>query len=42
MVKVRIEYNGQVKEFEKDAVIAFFLTKKAHIQCLRGKPTSKE
>lgn len=24
MVKVRIEYNGKVKEFEKDAVIAFF------------------
>ena len=24
MVKVRIEYDGQVKEFEKDAVIALF------------------
>lgn len=24
MVKVRIEYKGQVREFEKDAVIAFF------------------
>ena len=24
MVKVRIEYKGQVKEFEKDAVIALF------------------
>lgn len=24
MVKVRIEYKGQVREFEEDAVIAFF------------------
>lgn len=24
MVKVRIEYDGNVREFEKDAVIAFF------------------
>lgn len=24
MVKVRIEYDGQVREFEEDAVIAFF------------------
>ena len=24
MVKVRIEYNGQVREFEEDAVIALF------------------
>ncbi len=31
MVKVRIEHKGQVREFEKDAVIAFFLTKKAHV-----------
>ena len=27
MVKVRIEYKGQVREFEKDAVIAFFSDK---------------
>lgn len=27
MVKVRIEYEGQVREFEKDAVIAFFSDK---------------
>lgn len=42
MVKVRIEYKGQVREFEKDAVIAFFLTKKEHKQCLRGKTAPKE
>lgn len=27
MVKVRIEHKGQVREFEKDAVIAFFSDK---------------
>lgn len=29
MVKVRIEYKGQVREFEKDAVIAFFPDKES-------------
>lgn len=29
MVKVRIEYKGQVYEFEKDAVIAFFPDKES-------------
>lgn len=29
MVKVRIEHKGQVREFEKDAVIAFFPDKES-------------
>ena len=29
MVKVRIEYKGQVREFEEDAVIAFFPDKES-------------
>lgn len=37
MVKVRIEYKGQVREFEKDAVIAFFSDKEsAHVVVTGG------
>lgn len=36
MVKVRIEYDGQVREFEEDAVIAFFPDKESAHMVIAG------
>lgn len=41
MVKVRIEYNGKVKEFEKDAVIAFFPDEESTHTVFAGKTSLK-
>lgn len=42
MVKVRIEYDGQVREFEKDAVIAFFPDDGGVYQVLMGETNADE
>lgn len=41
MVKVRIEYNGKVREFEEDAVIAFFPDKESARMIFTGKTSIK-
>ncbi|WP_373108970.1 hypothetical protein [Lachnoclostridium sp. Marseille-P6806] len=41
MVKVRIEYKGQVREFEKDAVIAFFPDKESARMIFTGETSLK-
>lgn len=41
MVKVRIEYDGQVREFEKDTVIAFFLDKERARAVFAGEDSTK-
>ena len=41
MVKVRIEYKGQVREFEKDAVIAFFPDKESARMIFTGETSIK-
>lgn len=41
MVKVRIEYKGQVREFEKDAVIAFFPDKESARMIFTGENSLK-
>lgn len=41
MVKVRIEYKGQVREFEKDAVIAFFPDKESTRMIFTGETSIK-
>lgn len=41
MVKVRIEYNGKVKEFEKDAVIAFFPDEESTHTVFAGKTSTE-
>lgn len=41
MVKVRIEYKGQVREFEKDAVIAFFSDKERARMIFTGETSIK-
>ena len=41
MVKVRIEYNGKVKEFEKDAVIAFFPDEESTHTVFAGKTSAE-
>lgn len=41
MVKVRIEHKGQVREFEKDAVIAFFPDKESARMIFTGETSIK-
>ena len=41
MIKVRIEYNGKVKEFEKDAVIAFFPDEESTHTAFVGKTSTE-
>lgn len=41
MVKVRTEYKGQVREFEKDAVIAFFPDKESARMIFTGETSIK-
>ena len=41
MVKVRIEYKGQVREFEKDAVIAFFPDKESARMIFTGETSTE-
>ena len=41
MVKVRIEYKGQVKEFEKDAVIALFPSEESKHMVFVGRASTE-
>ncbi len=41
MVKVRIEYKGQVREFEENAVIAFFLDEESAHMIFAGETSLK-
>lgn len=41
MVKVRIEYKGQVKEFEKDAVIALFPSEESKHMVFAGRASTE-
>lgn len=41
MVKVRIEYKGQVKEFERDAVIALFPSEESAHMVFAGKASTE-